>query len=63
MHLFLVGLRGPTPAFANVFWDSSFPHGDFYSLWGIDFLHHLQLGTALRLGVNQLKVSCSLSGI
>lgn len=62
MHLFLVGLRGPTPAFTNKFWDSRFPHGDFYSLWGLDFLHHMQLGTALRLGVNQLKVSCSLSG-
>lgn len=52
----VTGLREVRPAVADLFWDADKPHGSIYKLWGLDVLHHVDLGIAKRLGAEQLKV-------
>lgn len=40
----------------RAFWDHRFEYGNPYRLWALDKLHHIDLGIAKRLGVDQLKV-------
>lgn len=50
------GLKQESPPIADLFYDTQFCHGDFYKLWGYDFLHHWLIGTLKRLCIDQLKV-------
>lgn len=53
-----VGLNHCKPALADLLWDATQAYGDLFRLWGVDFLHHVQLGVFRRLGVDLLQVRC-----
>lgn len=55
-HAYAAGLNPHRPALVDLFWDSCQDYAEHYKLWGVDFLHHVQLGIARRLGVDQLQV-------
>ena len=39
------------------------PYGNIYKLWGLDKLHHVDLGVAKRVGLDRLKVSSPLANV
>lgn len=56
MGVVLLGVKEAAPALCNIFWDSQHEWGELPRLWGVDILHHWNLGVMKRLGIDQLKV-------
>ena len=51
------GLKEDRPPIADYLWDACQPYGNIYRMWGVDKLHHVDLGVAKRCGLDRLKVS------